>query len=284
MGIKSFYKLKAVKESCSVVKLTSLCGMLSSNAKCTIAIDAMIKIYSSLRIAKTLSFSGAPTSHINTTIQYVAKLKNAKLNQIWIFDSPIPPVCKMEIILQRKNATSKTNFKPMTVKIINDVKQILDYCGIPYMTAPPGIEAENVGAQLVKSGICDALITSDSDALGIYGCPITIRQNKTVFYKYSLTDILTNMNVTFEQLQIISIHMGTDYAPKSPRIGPKTILKKYKTLKFTDKQKIALTFINEKFEIPQLHTSSVNKPAIRNWLVKGLNFNSARVERILKKI
>lgn len=78
--------------------------------------------------------------------------------------------------------------------------------------------------------------------------------------------------------------MGTDYAPKSPRIGPKTILKKYKTLKFTDKQKIALTFINEKFEIPQLHTSSVNKPAIRNWLVKGLNFNSARVERILKKI
>jgi len=284
MGIKKFYELKAVKESCSQVKLTSLCNTLGNGdgKKCTVAIDAMIKIYASLRIAKTLSFNGQPTSHINTTLQYVAKLKKAGLNQIWIFDSPVPPACKMEIILERKKATAKTNFKPMTAKFINDVKQVLDYCGVPYIVSPPGIEAENVGAYLVKSGACDALFTNDSDALGLYECPIIIRQNKTKFYKYVLADILENMKVSFAQLQVISIHMGTDYAPKSPRIGPKTILKKYEEMKLTDKQKNALKFVNAKFKIPKIHTSSVNKPAIRKWVVNELNFNPARVEKILK--
>ena len=120
--------------------------------------------------------------------------------------------------------------------------------GITYCTAYENIEAEKLGAHLVKTGIIDYFITNDSDAL-VFGSPNIIRNHtengRKVNSIYELKSILTDLNVTYEDFVKIGVILGCDFCKKTPRVGLKTVLKKYKDIVLTLEQKNAYNYFIE---------------------------------------
>ncbi len=147
---------------------------------------------------------------------------------------------------KKKHQLQKQAFQ-ITGKMINNVRRILDGFGIPHITAPPGIEAEHVAAQLAATGVVDAVFTNDPDAL-VFGAPRIIMRNRdkkmkkskyTEFVDYHLSLLLKESKLTHSELVETAIILGCDFysdkndpdddddaRPYFKGIGAKTVLKK----------------------------------------------------------
>lgn len=159
-------------------------------------------------------------------------------------------------------------------KIINEVKFILDALNVAWVEAPLNVEGEQLGAWLTqldepdgnKFGKCDAIITNDADAL-LYGAQTVLKRHrvksnnptakakekggdavshgkkkrtpKIDFDVYNLHALLEEHTLTHQDLVKIGIILGSDFAAKTPGVGPKSVLKKFKTIQLTDEQQSA---------------------------------------------
>lgn len=139
-----------------------------------------------------------------------------------------------KICSQEKQCFSMNN------RIINDIKFILNSFDVPWITAHKGIEAEHLCAALTIHNYADAVFSTDIDAL-MYGATRLIRnvksKGKKVLQSYSLRDILKTNNISILELRKIGVILGCDHAKKTPNVGPKTVLKKYKNITLTPEQK-----------------------------------------------
>ena len=300
MGIKDWYKLFAD----DAVRFTDK----DFKGK-AVAVDVSGIIYkASLGMAHLHSLTdsdGNPTALLNVLLCNIVKYKKMGVTGlIYVFDNPKPTVIKGQEYKRRKAARDKAAtklkkdvkdgktvdnlrkrlFSP-TKQMIDDVKKMLTLMGVAWIVAPEEFEAEHLGAELSKAGIVDLMVTDDSDTL-LFGCKAIVRKNKKIKKNeiYTLATILEKRKITYSSLVHLGVVMGSDFAPKTPRIGPASYFKKGFDAVLTSVQTAAKQyFLSEcPLNTKDINTSTIDKVKLVKWLVDHKNFNTARVEKMLK--
>jgi hypothetical protein len=186
----------------------------------------------------------------------------------------------------------------MSDKIVNDIKFILDCFNISWCESPKGHEAESICALLTDDthddAFCDLVWTTDTDAI-IYGAKQIVRELKIKQKKklmlYDLDNILEENELDMEELRKIAVISGCDHCDKTPRVGPKTVLKKYKDIELTDSQKHALKVFKKTYDISKLKWNNKNDDEFEDedkmknlldWL-EAKNFNRERIKKQIDK-
>jgi flap endonuclease-1 len=319
MGIKNFNKLFTYSDELKFKDLKNKC----------LAIDAMYQLHRTARPFKNTSGSllkapdGTITNHINGIIALIFNLKKNNIKQIWIFDNLGKSHNTLkELEIQRRksciesarkkleqlplfsdtdeeknNAIDRNKYErasfSLEMYMITDLQLILDSFDIPWIESPQGFEAEQLAAYLTNKtfhGIkADAVLTPDPDCL-LFGAKNMIRNDKLKNYIYNLSIILKENNINKEDLIKIGIILGCDFAEKTPKIGPKSVLKKFKDIILTDHQEDAFKYFTKpicenalaKTILHNLDTELFsNKEKISNlfnWLTNIKGFNTLRMQ------
>ena len=193
----------------------------------------------------------------------------------------------------------KINFS-VNDQIINDCKFILDCFDICWCVAPKGFEAEQICAEFTKTDIktirCDFVYSTDVDAL-LYGASKLVRdikiKNKKVLQLYESAEIFEEYDINLHDLQIIGVALGCDHAPKTPKIGPKTVLQKFRNITLTEPQENAIKVFNRTIDIKTIEIHNIGSANIAsdslkiNKLLEWLelkNFNRARIVAQIHKV
>jgi 5'-3' exonuclease len=146
------------------------------------------------------------------------------------------------------------------------VKQLFDVLKVPYYYGVS--EAEATCAHLCLNGNVDAVMTEDTDILA-YGCPINLHkiniQNNTIIL-IEMKNLLTDLEMTYEQFRDFCIMCGTDYNTNIPKIGPDRsykLLKEHKCIENLQKlvntdilkyKEVRRLFLNDiQFDIPMIY-------------------------------
>ena len=184
-------------------------------------------------------------------------------------------------------------------EMINDIKLIFNWLSIRYIEAPAGYEGEQIASYLSATDQCDAVYSGDTDPIP-FGAKVHYRKNTRdkKIYLYTREDVLNQLKEandnyptpTIKDLRKLCAAAGSDFAPKTPRIGPKTILQKLHTIKLTKQQQTAVkTFEQEPTEdivvcnMDKKPFSADPAPLI-DWLVNERSFTRSRVVTQLGKL
>ena len=184
----------------------------------------------------------------------------------------------------------------------DDVIFMLDMLDIPWIECPPGFDAEQIAAFATNDkdilGVkIDYVLTPDVDAL-LFGCKKLIKRDtrKKKLFKYDLADLLKNNKLTQDNLIKIGLILGTDFATKTPKVGPKTVLKKYKDITLAEDQQTAMDKVFKKIitDIEKkkivIHNNDVipftneNKyTQLLDWLQLVKSYNRGRISKQFQK-
>jgi flap endonuclease-1 len=309
MGIKDFFKVKntnkesqwfgkTIAEMGRVVTLKSLKGE-------KICIDASGTIYSSIlameRINALSDSSGNTTGHLTIIFNKIIQLRQAGIEQLWIFDSPKPNEMKKLALEKRAERRAQATDEKVAYKLntqhVQEVQQLLAKMGVMYIEAPPGIEAEQYGAFLTKGAeedrFCKYMISSDSDVLVFGGNLLRIASKKsatgktktTVYQAFELDTLLTELGITYDQLVQLAVAMGTDFNEKTPRVGPATVLKQIKNgdIFLDPRQEKAMRYF--KSEPPEdAQTQTYSQDYDKEGVVALLVDRGFKKERVLERL
>ena len=115
-------------------------------------------------------------------------------------------------------------------EMVIETKQLLDLLGVPWVDAKAKLKDRHSNGVLGQLDVA----TQDWDAL-LYGTPVLIRNMMTAgnkshgrvvkAQKIILDDLLSEHELTREQLIDLAIMIGTDFHPGIKGIGPKTGIK-----------------------------------------------------------
>ena len=245
---------------------------LSDLSNKRIAIDAFNWMYQFLSIIRDRDTGeplkdskGRVTSHLSGLFYRTAKLLEAGIKPVYVFDGK-PPEMKITEIRARKEKReeareiwkeAKKAGDVVTVRkyaqqsarldqeLIESAKELLEYMGVAVVQAPS--EGEAQCAWYCRNKDVYAVASQDSDSL-MFGAPRLIRNlsitgkrkvpRKESYYELrpeviELKDVLKGLGVKQEQLIIMGILVGTDFNPGIKGIGPKkslALVKKEKTL------------------------------------------------------
>ncbi len=185
--------------------------------------------------------------------------------------------------------------------LINSLKFILDCLNIKYIDSPKGFEGEQIASYLSSTGQIDGVYSSDSDPIA-FGAKYLYKKNALdkKIYHYTQKDIfrqmsenLPNIKPNMNRLREICVASGTDFAEKIPKLGPKTILKKYiiHVKNFSEKQKKAIQLF-KKEPNTDIETNNLDKEPFTNdkrkelinWLVEEKSFNKDRMNKLLLNV
>lgn len=309
MGIQKFfqiiipdgrYKEKPIGSLARETSLAKLKGI-------RVCIDAPNIIYSSIlamsHISALTDSEGKTTSHINTIFAKILQLDAAGIKQIWIFDSPELNPIKSDANKKRnerafKSTDPKVQFR-MNSEHVEDIKSLLRLMGVPYVEAPPGVEAEMYGAwmtrgEIVSNRFCQYMISADSDVLAFggnllrpYQKPSSTGKSKRLVYQiYELHDVLHETGLTYKQFLTLCVVLGNDFNPKTYGVGEVTAINKVKqdVIELTELQKRVMTYYASEPQRSQNDAvfGEYDKEALVEFLV-GRGFGEARVRERLTK-
>jgi 5'-3' exonuclease len=252
MGVHDFFNIAIDKESSirnvgKEVSLTDLAGQ-------KICVDASLLIYNSMlalgsRDALT-SADGKITGHIHILLNKICQIKKAGIDQIWIFDSSVQNEmkkrCNEKRAEQRMAATAIKGKDSKSTYVLNkqdvdDVQHLLSLMGIPYMTAPAGIEAEQLGAYMTTSAggrLCSYMLSGDSDVICFGGNLLRTTRvqsgdsSRTAYFTYDHDKVLAATGLSRPKFLQMCCAMGTDFCDKADGVGAKTVLAKTNTGKY----------------------------------------------------
>jgi len=194
----------------------------------------------------------------------------------------------------------------VSLKIIEESKELLGYLGCPVVQAPS--EGEAQCAFMAKQGKVWAAASQDYDSL-MFGVPKLVRNLTISRYRklpkggkakvrpeiIDLKEFLRKNKINQPQLVALCMLIGTDFNPKVPKIGPKgavKIVRKknpeqiFKSLKLEYDWKEVFDFITN---IPvtkdyKLKWESPNIRKIKEFLCVERDFNEKRVMAALEKL
>lgn len=257
------------------------------------------------------SMRGLTDKHGNSTVPHNTLVNiNSKYHKlgvkglIYVFDNPKPNPMKIKEQKKRRatmkraeqklaecpredvDRLEKRTFK-ITDALIQEIKRVLNLMGIAWVVTPEGYEAEHLGATLCKQRVIDVFVTSDSDAL-LFGATSIVRRvrsksKKKIYEQYLIDNVLTDYELTQEQLVHLGVILGTDFADKTRGIGAKTVLTRGLTVILTDEQKKAKKYFLSDcpFTPDMIHKENANKEVLIEWLVSEKNFNRERLTKVL---
>ena len=105
----------------------------------------------------------------------------------------------------------------VTARDRDDIKKFLYAAGVLFVTAAE--EADDVLAYMARTGVINGVVSTDMDMLA-RGVPLLIvpeTADTTVMSVISLTHVLSELRLRFEQFVHACVLMGTDYTPKGWR-------------------------------------------------------------------
>jgi 5'-3' exonuclease len=199
----------------------------------SIIIDANLILYQCMAVLTTekalRDSHGRITSHLKILLSKVLMYDKAGIKQTWVFDN--------QVRNPRKKQRPKSSGVILEREHFDEIKEMLLYMGIFCLTAPPGIEAEQLGAwltrgELIENRLYQYILTTDSDVL-IFGGNM-LRQyteGKPAKIKYSIfeyNDLLRDLEITRDELLCIAGTMGHDFGEKSRGIAKKSVYRKVK--------------------------------------------------------
>ncbi len=274
---------------------------------------------------------GKSTNHINGVLALILKLQKYKIKQCWVFDNAKghDSIKDMEIEQRRarsliakkklenidelfsdtddeskqiankheKNKYERASFSLESYMVI-DLKYILQCFDISWIEAPEGYEAEQIAAHMtcfaIDGIIANAVLTPDPDCL-LFGAKVMIKNetSSSKLLKYELASILSNSKITIDELIIIGTILGCDFAKKTPKIGPKTILQKFRTVKLTAEQITATKYFAKPIHGTELIRWSCTCESFKNnekikqlleWMVNVKGFSRDRTTNRFDKI
>lgn len=202
-----------------------------------------------------------------------------------------------ENINEKIHSQERAGFS-MTDTIVNDIKFILDCFNIKWCESPKNYEAEAICAMLTDDELdgacCDLVWTTDTDAI-IYGAKQIVRELKIKQKKklmlYDLDSILNDNDINMDDLRKIAVISGCDHCDKTPKIGPKTVLKKFKNIELTEEQEKSMDVFKKTYNISKLNWHNENEDEfddskkIKNLLdwLESKNFNRERIKKQIDK-
>lgn len=304
MGIQKFSEVF----SRAFIPVKSLADIVKGKS---IALDMHLLLYKSIKAIGHVTLtdsSGIPTSGINNLLNLIPKLKKSGVTRIIaVFDNPEGgsplkgDTCKKrtaqgEDCKQRAESEDNELLKAklenrawtMDSSVINDAKQLLLLLGVEAHDAPRGFEAEHYAAFLASTGVVDMVMSDDSDTV-MFGSPKTIfprtiRVGNTT-YKYAIVDLvflLTEYSITRDELVHVCLALGSDFASKTPKVGPVTALTRGKNLPLSDDQKAAYGYIvSPPAGTVNAYPGKMNLIEAASWLSQMKGFNYSRVAKIL---
>jgi flap endonuclease-1 len=297
-----------------------------------LAIDAsnvLFQFLSSIRQqdgTPLMNSEGKTTSHLVGLFSRVPNMLQKGITPIFVFDGKAPDLKEKVREIRRANkAKAREKFlkaksendldssskyaKQLSVlnnEMIQESKDLLTALGLPTVQAKS--EAEAQCAYMTKKKKVWATGSQDYDTL-LFGSPrliqnLTLSTRRRVGSSYvqispyiiDLKETLDKLEITQEQLIILSIMIGTDYNPKGVKgIGPKKALnlvqsgKKFDHIfsdlnpKF-DWEEIYKIFVNMPVEDVSLTSPKRNDDKVKEILCEKHNFTIDRVENTLKKL
>jgi flap endonuclease-1 len=274
---------------------------------------------------------GRITSHLSGLFYRTIKLMEAGIKPIYVYDGE-PPKFKKTTIKEREKTREEARKKweqavkegrkedimvyaqgalKLTTDMIEESKKILDAMGIPWIQARS--EGEAQCAYMCNKGDVDYSGSQDYDAL-LFSSPRLVRnlsitgrrklprQEAYIEIKpeiIELEKVLSDLEITKEQLVILGILVGTDYNPQGIKgIGPKTalkIIKEYYSLENILKQ-VEWTFdvdpyiiydffinppVSEKYNI---EWKEPDKDMIFELMTEEHDFSRERIETAVKRL
>jgi len=153
-------------------------------------------------------------------------LLNHGILPLWVFDGP-PPIIKNETIMRRRKKRVRARVKlkntkltknqeiqlkkqafGINSKIIEDIKNLLQFMGLPFVQSPG--EADAQCAALNKSGLASIVMSNDWDIF-LFGGKSILVDDKNELTQINISDILKTLNINKDQLIDLAILLGTDY-------------------------------------------------------------------------
>ena len=262
MGGKNFFNIimapnTTVDDTAKNMGLRELAGK-------TIAIDASHLIHRAITAFSGLKdVKGELTTHLNTVFNTIVMLAKAKIEQLWIFDADGLNTKKHKEHVKRRAIREKQKLMgkdvySLTSQHLQEIQNLLDYMGQPWIRVPQGYEAEQIGAWLTKSSsempaFCEAVLSGDSDVL-LFGGKLmrpvkqksaSGKSSKTI-YKFYDPEVICNISgLSHERILKAGLVLGTDFCDKTIGIGVATAIKKSEKLELTEEQRIAQEFFQE---------------------------------------
>lgn len=266
MGVNNFNKLveTIAPESVEEFDFVDFSGSL-------LAVDASPQIYKFViairgnnRGEDIITKNGDISSHIYGIFHKIFTSIIYGILTVWVFDG-VPPELKRKTLVDRrktrKNAQkllesgeyddvnhkirlSKKAFS-LSEKYVNEVKELLDILGIPYVQALG--EAEAQCAALNRSGKIDGVVTEDWDAL-TFGSHHMIKNftNKKKIKRINLCKLLHALDITHDKFVDLCILLGTDYCPGIKGLGAINIYKEFKSVDSVEELINKFEKLNEK--------------------------------------
>lgn len=168
---------------------------------------------------------------------------------LWIFDGK-PPKIKNDVIDERKKIKDVANTKllnnclnysekiklekrsfTITAKQISELKTLLDYIGINYVSSPGEAEAQCSAMNIY--GVCDGVVTEDWDAV-LFGCKKMLKDfsNKTNVIEINVDLMMKELQVDHNQMIDFCSILGNDYCSGISGLKPIDAYKKFKNANF----------------------------------------------------
>ena len=294
-----------------------------------VAVDTSLVIYQQLhKGSKGKLFTnskGKITNHITGLFYKIMGYISLNIELIFIFDGK-PPENKQICINERKekskkalekadlckNEEEKMKLKKASLRItndmINDIKNLLNLLGIPYIH--PDGEAEAYASELCRIGYVDYVLTEDMDTMG-YGCPRIIRncvdkdlKRKDIISIFTYEQLIKDLDLTHDRFIDFCVLCGCDYCPSVPKIGNITalkLIKKHKNMndiidnsnyKFPDNYLETFKKAKENYFIfrdkinpteIKIESSEKNLDKLKEYLINDIEMNDKRVQNALKK-
>ena len=206
------------------------------------------------------SDNGKVVAHLMGFLSRASMMLAKGVKPVFIFDGSHPDLKKDEMDARRaKREQAEADWKAAlevgdfataqkmaqrcvkyTPEMVEESIEMLTLMGIPAFRAKA--EGEAQAAVMAANGQLDAVATQDWDAL-LYGAPVVIRNLTSDGSKrmgrviraqrIELSQLLTENELTRDQLIDLAIMIGTDFHPGIKGIGPKTglkLIKEYSTI------------------------------------------------------
>ncbi len=256
---------------------------LNSLAGKVVAVDAFNIIYQFLSSIRQedgtplMDFKGNVTAHLSGLFYRNAKLLEAGLRPVYVFDGKPNPL-KGRVQSQRSEVKKRAEEKwkealetgkyeeakrfaqatsRLTGEMVEESKALLAAMGIPSIQAPSDGEAQ--AAAMAAHGLAYATASQDYDAL-MFGSPILVknlsitgrrkvpRQDRFIIVEpeqIELKETLDSLGIDRGGLIFLGILLGTDFNEGVKGVGPKTALKIVKEHRTKD---AILAYLKKKYE------------------------------------
>ncbi|KAJ8270508.1 hypothetical protein GJAV_G00115710 [Gymnothorax javanicus] len=182
----------------------------------TIAVDASIVLHQfCAAVPRVFNRNGVHLSPLTGLFFRTLCFLEHDIKPVFVFDG-CPPEQKKSVLEKRALAAgwSSSNCSGSVSTRIQDCQSLLMRLGVPFLQAPG--DAEAYCAQLMKEGKVEG-----------HGCIWD------EIMEYSLSKILAELQLTYEQFVDLCILLGCDYCDKIHGLGPKRalhLIRKHKTI------------------------------------------------------